>query len=513
MYGLLLVVWLLWMTQPHDPMSKLGFDHIYVLNLENRTDRRERMTRLGNTLGIDLEFFKATSIADIVDPKYTFVNQNGKKHAEMGIGFTPYKSANLGINGPGELACWQSHLRLWLDILDKGYETALIFEDDIDLDVDIKAIMADVHESMAYSGMGWDMFYLGHCMMFMGQRITNKTPATLRPFSMPRTGLHALRGSDRIHTLPGTYCLHAYALSAKGARMLVDHHSNAISQPIDNAMLGHLSKFRAYTLHPPPVDQIPKTADNPSNIRARDRALDYFHELPYGAYHMIDELRPYRIGKLVQLETVEGERLCFNEFLTTGCADPSSYVFRMLNILYQQIVIKTPHGHLKVEPTKQMAHAPHIMDWEVFHVTDDGRVLSHHHTCFGLNGDRVVVSPQCEHFDIQNDGGQFTMRTSQGTYVYVHTDGFLRHSPTKTTINLIIRSAKAVTFALQTVEYMASDHGDRIGKLTHLYDHSRFDIHPYDGYVEFKSTKGFLRLKDGYVTFSPEPGRFIIVPL
>jgi hypothetical protein len=160
-----------------------------------------------------------------------------------------------------------------------------------------------------------------------------------------------------------------------------------------------------------------------------------------------------------------------------------------------------------------MGHAPHVMDWEIFHVADDGRVLSHHHTCLGLDGDRVVVSPECEHFDMQNDGGQFTMRTSQGTYVYVHADGFLRHSPAKTTIDITVRRAKAVMFALQNVAYLAPDHHGHIGKSEQLNEHSRLELFPYEACLQIKSTRGFLQLKDGHIITSTEPSRFVIVPL
>jgi hypothetical protein len=158
-----------------------------------------------------------------------------------------------------------------------------------------------------------------------------------------------------------------------------------------------------------------------------------------------------------------------------------------------------------------MGHAPHVKEWEIFHVSDDGKLLTYHHTCLGLDGDRVVVSPECEHFDMQNDGGQFTVRTSQGTYVYVHDDGFLRHSPTKTAIDITVRLAKTVTFALHNVEYLNAD--GRVGKSEHLNDRSRFEIHPHTGYVELKSTRGFLQLKDGHIITSTEPSRFVIVPL
>jgi hypothetical protein len=400
---------------------------------------------------------------------------------------------------------------MWLDVLDKGYGTALILEDDVDMDVDIKVIMADVHDAM--KEVEWDLLYLSTCTPGMGQPVS-LSATTPRPFSTPRTGLHARSGADRVHTLPGTYCTHAYAVSAAGARLLVDNLSNTISRPIDVEMNDHLHKFKGYTLHPAPINQKPKTSDNPSDIRARESGLDHFAELPYSAHNMLAQLQPYRIGTLVHIESTGGTRLCFDKHLTTGCTDPSSYVFRMISVVYRQIAIHTPRGHLQIDPTGQMnIVGGYIGEWQTFHVTDNNHILSYHHTCLGLDGDRVVISAHCERFQFVNeDDLMHYLLTSQGTYVQLQ-DSILYHTTEQVGLNVFTVRPKMVMFALSNFEYLHANEDGPLGSSSKFSDLVRFEIEAYGDHVEIKSRDTYLRLRKGKLSLSIMSSRFRIRPV
>jgi GR25 family glycosyltransferase involved in LPS biosynthesis len=94
-------------------------DHIYCINLERRPDRRESAQREFDRNGITgVEFFKGT---------------DGRADAPDG----------LRISKP-EWGCSDSHIRIWKDILDNGYECALIFEDDIRILPDFNAKLQQV---------------------------------------------------------------------------------------------------------------------------------------------------------------------------------------------------------------------------------------------------------------------------------------------------------------------------------------------------------------------------------
>ena len=78
--------------------------HAYCINLEKRDDRRETAGAEFTREGLDVEFFPAT---------------DGR------IGTPP----GLYVN-PAEYGCSMSHTRVWRDMIEKGHEMALVFEDE-----------------------------------------------------------------------------------------------------------------------------------------------------------------------------------------------------------------------------------------------------------------------------------------------------------------------------------------------------------------------------------------------
>jgi glycosyl transferase family 25 len=81
--------------------------HIYCINLEKRGDRRKTSGVEFAREGLDVEFFPAT---------------DGRINAPSGLSVRP-----------SEYGCTMSHTRVWRDMIEKGYETALVFEDDVRL--------------------------------------------------------------------------------------------------------------------------------------------------------------------------------------------------------------------------------------------------------------------------------------------------------------------------------------------------------------------------------------------
>jgi GR25 family glycosyltransferase involved in LPS biosynthesis len=83
-------------------------DHIYCINLERRHDRREKIIQeFHNENVTNVEIWRAT---------------DGRADAPEGIRLTK-----------PEYGCADSHIRLWKDMVDKGYKTALVFEDDAEI--------------------------------------------------------------------------------------------------------------------------------------------------------------------------------------------------------------------------------------------------------------------------------------------------------------------------------------------------------------------------------------------
>lgn len=108
------------------------FEHIYVLNLPSRTDRKERMKSLFSKHNIEVEFF------DAID---------GKKH------HTKSDKRNAG-----EVGCFLSHKAIIKDAYEKGYESILILEDDLILHKDFHKVCLNLYSIPKNE---WDMIYLG----------------------------------------------------------------------------------------------------------------------------------------------------------------------------------------------------------------------------------------------------------------------------------------------------------------------------------------------------------------
>ena len=88
--------------------TKMGFDEIYIINLERRKDRRERIERTLNDLGLSFKTIKA------VDGKNLTQNMIN----EMGIEILPnYKDPYTGRSMTfGEIGCFLSHYNIWKEV-------------------------------------------------------------------------------------------------------------------------------------------------------------------------------------------------------------------------------------------------------------------------------------------------------------------------------------------------------------------------------------------------------------
>jgi len=107
--------------------------HTYCINLEHRPDRRDEAQLEFDREGIDVEFFRAT---------------NGREESPTG----------LYISEP-EYGCAMSHVRIWRDVVEKGYEIALVTEDDVRFVPNFKQKIEDL--LLEASEFPWDMINIG----------------------------------------------------------------------------------------------------------------------------------------------------------------------------------------------------------------------------------------------------------------------------------------------------------------------------------------------------------------
>ena len=112
------------------------FDRIYVLNLHRRVSRWKEIENRLKRFGIEHERFGATDGSTMKPIWEKFNNPN----------FTT----------PNYLACAISHLSIYRDALEKGYNRILIIEDDV-------LINKNIHSLFDREIPNWeDIFYLGY---------------------------------------------------------------------------------------------------------------------------------------------------------------------------------------------------------------------------------------------------------------------------------------------------------------------------------------------------------------
>jgi len=132
----------------------LGFGEVFVISLRERSDKRDTISVQAALSNISLTF-----VDGVV----------GKEVSEKAL---PY-----GLDRtPPEVGCWRSHLDVMQRMVQQRIQSALIFEDDADWDVAIKAQMLQVARGSRWLldssgdrvpsspyGDGWDVLWIGHC--------------------------------------------------------------------------------------------------------------------------------------------------------------------------------------------------------------------------------------------------------------------------------------------------------------------------------------------------------------
>ncbi|KAI8325698.1 hypothetical protein GQ54DRAFT_192214 [Martensiomyces pterosporus] len=213
----------------HADYLTLGFSHVYVISERQHTKRRRAMVNQLRFQGIPHGFYPATTVEDIDHPE----------KRRFWLGEENWTPAPENHTEPSELlATFRSHMNVISDIVRLEYKSALVLEDRVDMEVDVKQRMKEMLPRVPPT---WEILYLGHC--------SSKEDA--RP-----TGLHrSLFVSDRPR------CTFAYALSRLGAIRLKRVLDNMWPSPgvaIDQALADmiHPMYLEAYSIEPPVIVQV-----------------------------------------------------------------------------------------------------------------------------------------------------------------------------------------------------------------------------------------------------------------
>ena len=186
--------------------SKLGFDEIFMVNLERRPDRYERMKYNFDQLGIDHKWVPAMDGRKITEELL----------AETGIKMLPefsepYHGRALTY---GEIGCFLSHYRLWQQIVDEELDLVLIFEDDIKFEPYFISKLEYLKSELFDLEGSWDLVFLGRKILHNSEE----------PW---------LEGSEQLVKVDYTYWTLSYLLTLRGAKLLLAGDPLGKMVPVD----------------------------------------------------------------------------------------------------------------------------------------------------------------------------------------------------------------------------------------------------------------------------------------
>ncbi|KAJ2061709.1 diphthine--ammonia ligase [Coemansia sp. S146] len=178
------------------PEYALAFtDHIYCINEMSKLGRKGRMAELFNYMHLHVEMFS-------------------RKHS--------------------------THIDIWRDMINSGYDRALIVEDDVDFELDSIAVINRALGALNSTSADWDILYVGHCSMEESQRKAHSAYSRLYKSTHP-------------------FCTSGYLLSRNGAKKLfayfIEHYQQARALDIQLVALIKRKLLKSYSIYPPVVYQ------------------------------------------------------------------------------------------------------------------------------------------------------------------------------------------------------------------------------------------------------------------
>lgn len=184
------------------PKSSLGVDKVFVINLYRRTERRKRMLKCLEVLGIEAEIWNATDGKSL---DKDFLDKNGLK--VMPNYLDPYHKRPMTF---GEIGCFLSHYNIWLETVKNNFSDVIIFEDDVRFERNfVSKWLASLQNLNAND---FDFVYFGRKKQTNDEEIS-----LLKTFVMPKY----------------SYWTIGYYITQKGAQKLIDANPLQNLLPVD----------------------------------------------------------------------------------------------------------------------------------------------------------------------------------------------------------------------------------------------------------------------------------------
>ena len=223
-------------------------DRIFVVSLRRDTERRTRMTE--RLAGLRFEFFDAVDKKDLDRAQLLRDGLYDERRVR--------RAFRVGRDMPlGHIGCSLSHRALYNEMVAKGWDRLVVFEDDV---VPREPVVANVADALRELPPSFELCYLGYWqneVVTPRARAKQLTYVALAPF-----GLSRWRPGEALRLLPRPFsahlrragrhmCTHADAISREGARKLAEAQTPvayAADQLLTMLVLG--GKLEAYVTSP-----------------------------------------------------------------------------------------------------------------------------------------------------------------------------------------------------------------------------------------------------------------------
>ncbi|NXK04542.1 GT253 glycosyltransferase, partial [Herpetotheres cachinnans] len=188
------------------PLTKMGFDEIFLINLVRRPDRRRRMLASLQELEI------APRVMDAVDGS----TLNSSDIKVLGVDLLPgyYDPFSGRTLTKGEVGCFLSHYNVWKEIVSQGLEQSVVFEDDVRFEAAFPARLRRLMEELEGAQQDWDLIYLGR------KQVNAEDEAPVE-------------GVRNLVVAGYSYWTLAYAISHRGAQKLLAAEPLSKMLPVD----------------------------------------------------------------------------------------------------------------------------------------------------------------------------------------------------------------------------------------------------------------------------------------
>lgn len=186
--------------------DRLGFSKIFMINLVRRDERRKKMEKNFDLLGLEVEHFAA------IDGKTMSEEWIKQQGIEFMPGFVdPYHDRPMTY---GEIGCFMSHYLIWKKMVDENLDRVLVLEDDVKFEPYFRGRVKNILSQAEASGKTFDLLYFGR------KALSHKDE-------------YYIDGASNLVEVGYSYWTLGYVLTLEGARKLLAPNPLKKMVPVD----------------------------------------------------------------------------------------------------------------------------------------------------------------------------------------------------------------------------------------------------------------------------------------